>query len=805
LPAEHGGVRGLLVSRTAVAEHAFLSDCASSALVTRGGSVDWLCLPRFDSPPVLGRLLDDDAGHLVLRPADPAAVAERRYLPHSLVLETAWTSPSGQLVVHDALALGEHERGHALGRTSPGVLLRRAWCTAGTVEVVLEFSPRPEFGLVHPRLVPVPGGMRTLGGATVLMLSTAVPLDIAGATASGTIVLNEGGEMTVALEQASAWDPAPRPWSARKVRRRLVETEKVWRSWSSLHQRYDGPLRELVHHSGLVLQGLTYARSGAIVAAATTSLPEGDGSARTWDYRYTWVRDASMTMRGLYVAACPDEASRFFAFLARAAATQLDRGMPLQIMFGVGGERDLSERELHHLSGWRDSAPVRTGNGAWTQHQQDVYGALLDAAFVLRTQLDPMDQATQAFLVAAVEAAAGGWRTPDQGIWEIRGPARRYLHSALMCWVALDRGIALAGALGADDRVPRWAQVRADIRAAILEHGWDSEVGAFTQSFGSPELDSSALLVALVGILPPGDPRLASTIDAVTAALSDERGLLYRYRNEDNLAGEEGTFLLCTFWLAEALAVTGRPAEAEQVLRRAAACANDLGLLAEQTSATTGELLGNYPQAFSHLGLVLAAQAVAAASPEAPPPETASPSLATNQVTSNPTKEEVMLIATRAKTTTTHDPRGGGHPRLIFGHDHHAPTGSPQREFDLQPGVTVIGSSPGADLQLAGLDSRHGEIRRDTADEYVYVHLGTLTSGTVNGLPVTRKVLHTGDRIQLGSWTLSFYREEFADHGRPHGGRLGGQRHQPPQQQPRPRGTTAAGGHPEGVNPGEYF
>ncbi len=243
------------------------------------------------------------------------------------------------------------------------------------------------------------------------------------------------------------------------------------------------------------------------------------------------------------------------------------------------------------------------------------------------------------------------------------------------------------------------------------------------------------------------------------------------------------------------------------MLRRAAACANDLGLLAEQTSATTGELLGNYPQAFSHLGLVLAAQAVASASPEAPPPATASPSLATNLVTSNPTEEEeVMLIATRAKTTTTHDPRGGGHPRLIFGHDHHAPAGSPQREFDLLAGVTVVGSSPGADLQLAGLDSRHGEIRRDAADEYVYVHLGTLTSGTVNGLSVTRKVLHTGDRIKLGSWTLSFYREEFADHGRPHGGRLGGQRHQQPQQQPRPRGTTAAGGgHPEGVNPGEYF
>jgi len=397
-----------------VAEHAFLSDCGSAALVTREGSVDWLCLPRFDSPPVLGRLLDDDAGYLLLRPADPAAVAERRYLPHTLVLETTWTCPTGQLVVLDALALAEHERGHHLGRTSPGVLLRRAWCTAGSVEVALEFSPRPEFGLVYPQLICEPGGVRTRGGSTVLLLSTTVPLTVEGATASGTARLNEGGELTVALEQAGAWGPAPRPWSPRKIRRQLIETEKGWRSWSALHQRYDGPLRELVHRSGLVLQGLTYARSGAIVAAATTSLPEGEGSARTWDYRYTWVRDASMTMRGLYVSACPDEAGRFFAFLARAAATQLDRGMDLQIMFGVGGERDLTERELPHLSGWRDSAPVRAGNGAWTQHQQDVYGALLDAAFVLRTQLDPMDGSTRAFLVGQSKQPPPAGRRPTK-------------------------------------------------------------------------------------------------------------------------------------------------------------------------------------------------------------------------------------------------------------------------------------------------------------------------------------------------------------------------------------------------------
>jgi GH15 family glucan-1,4-alpha-glucosidase len=603
---------------TAIAEHAFLSDCRSSALVTRSGSVDWLCLPRFDSPPVLGRLLDAGAGHLLVRPSDPDAVAVRRYLPATLVLETTWTCADGTLQVVDALALGADERGHELGRSSPGVLLRRARCTAGAVELVVEWAPRPEFGLVHPRLEPVPGGLRSYGGSTVVQLSTGASFDVDGATATARVRLDEGQDLTLAVQQGSAWDVPPEVWQPDDVHRRLEATREAWQSWSDQHQRYRGPLSELVHRSGLVLQGLTYAPSGAMVAAATTSLPEGEGSGRTWDYRFTWVRDASMTLRGLWVAACPDEAARSFAFLARAAGTQLDRGRHLQIMFGVGGERDLTERELPHLAGWRGSRPVRAGNGAWDQHQQDVYGALLDAAWVLRAQLEPLEPATADLLVAAVDAAARDWQVVDQGIWEVRGPAKPYLHSVLMCWVALDRGIRLAPVLGAEDAVERWTAARADVRAAVLERGWDPAVGAFTQALDSPELDASSLLVALVGILPPDDPRLSATIDAVTAGLSDERGMLYRYRGDDGLEGDEGSFLLCTFWLAEALAVTGRTEQAEQVLRRAAGYANDLGLLAEQTSPS-GELLGNFPQAFSHLGLVLAAQALADATGAAAP------------------------------------------------------------------------------------------------------------------------------------------------------------------------------------------
>nr|WP_308129605.1 glycoside hydrolase family 15 protein [Actinoplanes polyasparticus] len=596
-----------------IEDHAFLSDCSSAALITVDGSVDWLCLPRIDSPAIFGRLLDQDAGHFLVRPVDDGARAQRRYLPQSLVLETVWTCASGRVVVRDALALGENERGHDLGLTSPGVLLRQAICTDGDVDMLVEWVPRPEYGLVHPRLENISGGVLGLGGSTSLLLSANVPIRIDGALARAEVRLRTGQEITLAFTQGSAWESPPPPWSSQQVAHRIDDTARAWRSWSDLHQRYDGPLRDLVHHSGVVLQGLTYARSGAIAAAATTSLPEGVGTPRTWDYRFAWVRDASMTMRGLWVAACPDEASRFFTFLSRAAGTQLQRGLHLQIMYGVGGERDLTERELNHLDGWRDSGPVRVGNGAWRQHQHDVYGAILDAAYVLRDELQPMDESTQEFLIAAVEAAATHWRNEDQGIWEIRGPSRRYLHSALLCWVALDRGIELADLIGAADRVSRWSAEREEIRETILTEGWNDAVGAFTQTLAGDDLDASCLLMAVVGILPGDDPRLHATIDAIVANLSDGQGLLYRYRTSDGLTGDEGTFLLCTFWLVEALAATGRTDEAKQVLHRAASFANDLGLLAEQVDRNDGLLLGNFPQAFSHLGLILASQAVAMA------------------------------------------------------------------------------------------------------------------------------------------------------------------------------------------------
>jgi len=359
-----------------------------------------------------------------------------------------------------------------------------------------------------------------------------------------------------------------------------------------------------------VLQALTFAPTGAIVAAPTTSLPETVGGGRNWDYRYTWVRDASLTMEALWVAACPDEANKFFTFLADAAASQLHRGLDLQIMFGIGGERDLSERELPHLAGWRDSRPVRVGNGAWTQRQLDVYGELLGAAQRLVEQLGELDPVTRQFLTAAADSAAARWKEKDQGIWEIRGEPRDFLYSKLMCWVALDRAIALAPPLGAEDRAREWAAARDEIRAAILEHGWNDAAGAYTQAFGSEDLDASNLMLAITGFLPGDDPRMKATIDATAARLTDERGLVYRYLAHDGLAGEEGTFLLCTFWLAQAQALAGEVDQATATFERAVAAINDVGLLAEEVDVPSGEMIGNFPQAFSHIGLINAAWAI---------------------------------------------------------------------------------------------------------------------------------------------------------------------------------------------------
>src|SRR5215469_1812492 len=595
-----------------IGDYALLSDCRCAALVSRNGSVDWLCFPRFDSPAVFARILDPAGGHFAIRPAADFS-ASRAYVNQTMALETTFTTASGTVVLTDAMAVGRNERGHDLGTGSPGVLLRQLACTDGEVEVEVSYAPRPEYGLIHPILEPVPGGLAARGGAGRLLLSASAEFRVDGATATARLTLTAGQAVMFALQSAPMWEPPLAAWDPGQIAVRLADTMEGWRSWSAIHQTYEGPWRDLVHHSGRVLQALTFAPTGAIVAAPTTSLPETVGGERNWDYRYTWVRDACLTMEALWVAACPDEANKFFGFLADAAASQLQRGIDLQIMFGIGGERDLSERELPHLAGWRASYPVRVGNGAWSQRQLDVYGELLGAAQRLVQQLGELDPVTQRFLIAAADTAASRWKEKDQGIWEIRGEPRDFLYSKLQCWAALERAIDIAPQLGAQNRVEGWAATRDEIRAAILEQGWNEKAGAFTQAFGGEDLDASNLMLAITGFLPGDDPRMKATIDATAARLTDERGLVYRYLAQDGLAGAEGTFLLCTFWLAQAQAMTGELDQAISTFERAVAAINDVGLLAEEVDAGGAEMIGNFPQAFSHIGLINAAWAIAQA------------------------------------------------------------------------------------------------------------------------------------------------------------------------------------------------
>ena len=629
------------MSTTPIADYALLSDRHSAALVSRNGSIDWLCFPRFDSPSIFGRLLGEQAGHWSIGAANASQVT-RRYLDRTMVLETIYRTPTGVAAINDTLAMGNGNRGHELGRGAPHLLLRRATCLEGEVEMSLEYVPRPEYGLVHPLLDAVDGGVTATGGADVLVLSSPIALavDEELSTVSGQLRLRRGESAGFALHHSKRSEAeAARVWSQSEIGARLDDTVMAWESWSELHQAYEGPWRDLVHHSGRVLQALSFSPTGAICAAATTSLPETVGGSRNWDYRYAWVRDASFTIQALWVAACPDEANEFFDYVATSAAGSLDRGGDLQIMFGIGGERELTERELPHLEGWRHSVPVRVGNGAWNQRQLDVYGELLSAVYRLSdhvfdnaSRVGPMASpdkwgappdlapATRRFFVQLADTAARRWREKDQGIWEVRGEPRDFLYSKLMCWVALDRAVALADRLDVSNRVESWKQTEAQIRDAILTRGWSDRANAFAQSFGSDDLDASSLMLSLVGFLPADDSRVLATVKATEEHLTDERGLVYRYRSHDGLEGEEGTFLLCTFWLAQALAEAGQPARARTVFERAAAFVNDVGLLAEEVDPVNGELLGNFPQAFSHIGLVNAAWAISESELRQTPP-----------------------------------------------------------------------------------------------------------------------------------------------------------------------------------------
>jgi len=574
--------------------YGFLSDCHSAALVSLQGSVDWWCLPRFDSPSVFGALLDGEAGFWQIRP-HAQFHAEQHWVVDTLVLTTVMTTASGSIEVTDGLALEPGARGHEIGLRSPHTLLRTVRALEGEVVVDVEISPRLEYGLTVPQWRQDEDSWHLRGGPVGLRLCTDVEVDSANGTLRGKVTCRPGDTMAFAL----AYEPpyaGPRRLTMSPTQA-LQDTCTAWQSWAGMHTGYKGLYADGVRRSSLVLQGLTYQKSGAVVAAATTSLPEEVGGGLNWDYRFAWLRDISLTMQALWVGACPDEAGRFFEWLAGAIGQLGEK--PLQIVYGVEGERDLTEHELEHLSGWRNSRPVRVGNDAWKQRQLDVLGEVLFAARLLRDQITFTPEIAE-LLLALADQAADDWKAPDAGMWESRDEPRHYTSSKVMCWVALDAAIDLADELGAADCVERWQRVADDIHRTVLEGAWSEPGNYLAGALGSDELDASVLLLPLLGFLPATDPRMRATIEAVRRDLSDG-WLVYRWEGDTN------PFLIASFWLVECVALLGMIEEARAGFEDLLDLAGPTGLLSEEVDLRTGAMIGNLPQAFSHVGLINAA------------------------------------------------------------------------------------------------------------------------------------------------------------------------------------------------------
>ena len=585
------------MDQPAISDYAFLSDSRSGALVGRDGGIDWWCPDRFDAPSVFGRLLDPDAGHWRLAPLSPARV-ERSYLPDTLVLRTVHHTPEGSVAVTDALAAELGARGHELGMNSPAVLLRVVEGLSGRVRVGLDFAPRPEYGLLTPYLHEQPDGavLAAAGPVTLTLRSSGLTLRAGRDRVRHEFEVEAGERVGFDLAYAPAYGAPPARMDPLVA---VAETVQAWEAYRETH-RYDGEFAAEVRRSATVLTGLTYARSGAVAAALTTSLPERMGGDRNYDYRYSWLRDFSMTMRALWVAACPDEADRLFAWAARSIGRIGDQ--PVPVLFGLEGERDLSEHECVHLRGYADSRPVRIGNDAWRQRQLDVPGEVISAVWRLHDYLgDTFPEELREMVVGLAEQVAATWRLPDRGMWETRDTERHYVSSKVLCWVALDRAVELAPRLGGRADPRRWAAIRDEIRETVLREGWNERIGAFTGAFGSAELDASTLFLPVVHFLPATDPRMRSTIEVVERELGTDEGLVRRWNTDP--AG----FVLCSFWLVECLVLAGERERARRLFEKVLGYANDVGLFAEQIDLASGVQLGNTPQALSHIGLINAA------------------------------------------------------------------------------------------------------------------------------------------------------------------------------------------------------
>ena len=595
-----------------IGDYALLSDCHSGALVSKDGSIDWCTFHRFEARPVFARILDwAKAGFFRIAPLDDEYESTRRYLPGTNVLETTFRTPSGTLLLTDFFAFRVPAEGEGAHSAHPDhQLIRLARCTEGEVAVKVKLVPRFDYGLTTPRLETLADDLvMVYGGADALVLQSELPFGDAERSATqGNRTLQAGEEAFVVLTYQLPHELEPYRLTREEVQAKLEETTSTWASWAE-RCTYEGPYREQVLRSALVLKALTNGPTGSIVAAATTSLPEEIGGERNCDYRFCWLRDSALTLNALFALGYTDEAHAYMAWLRRTTA---GRARELQIMYGVGGERLLPEVELDWLDGYRGSRPVRIGNGAYSQFQLDVFGELLDTVWVYRQHDGEIDDAFWEFLGRVAGAVIDRWREPDQGIWEIRGEPRHFTYSKVMAWVALDRVVRIAELDGREGALDEWRANRDELRGLIERDGVDPDTGAFLQSFGDGgKLDASNLMIPIVGFVGHDDSRARATFERTVSELSAD-GFVYRYLTDgvDGLSGEEATFAICSFWLVECLARAGEGDRARELFERLLGFRNDVGLLAEEIDPHSGELIGNFPQAFSHVGLIQAAIAL---------------------------------------------------------------------------------------------------------------------------------------------------------------------------------------------------
>jgi GH15 family glucan-1,4-alpha-glucosidase len=600
-----------------IADYAFLSDCEVTALVAPSGQVEWMCVPRMDSPSIFGAMLDRDAGMFALAPAEARVPAGQRYIPGTNILETTWGTKTGWLIVRDVLLVGpwrhDRERSHTHRRSptdndAEHVLLRTLRCVNGMVQVHMECDPIYDYGRSPATWEYSGEAYEECAGAFAghdlqLCLRSDLRLGIEGSTVRARTTMHDGDHAFVALSWSG--NEGPKAWDDAYAR--LVRTADYWHEWLAQGDFPDHPWRQHLQRSALTLKGLVYAPTGAMIAAATTSLPETPGGARNWDYRYSWVRDSTFMLWALYTLGFDWEADDFFHFIVEVCADA-----DLQIMYGIGGERELGEEELQHLEGYDQSRPVRIGNDAYRHQQHDVWGAALDSFYLHTKSRDGLRETYWPLLCKQVEKALTHWREPDRGIWEVRGEPQHFTSSKIMCWVAADRGARLARLREDAHKTERWQAAADEIKADVLAHGVD-ERGVLVQHYGTTALDASLLLAPLQRFLPPDDERIVNTVNAIDRELT-VHGLVLRYKvdeTDDGLGNqEEGTFTICSFWMVSALSEIGEIQRARDLCERLLSYASPLQLYGEELDPLSGRHLGNFPQAFTHLALINAAMHV---------------------------------------------------------------------------------------------------------------------------------------------------------------------------------------------------